>query len=104
MVVKVPPMMNTVLTPWNYYWSMMLQLVVGVYVVDRLVNCCGRRQVMNVSNVGRNSIFVGRAWLLGELHVDPASIVPNTPWVLRCRYVTESAVRAPVVLVRSRGE
>ena len=59
---------------------------------------------MNVSNVGRNSVFVGRAWLLGGLYVDPCLDRPEYTVGRRRRYVIESAVRAPMVLDQSRGE
>jgi len=67
-VVKVPPMMNTVLTPWNI---LVVEAVGGgcVSVVDWLVDC--RRRVMNVSSLCRNSIFVGNTWLLEDIYIDP---------------------------------
>jgi len=49
-MMKVPPTMVTLLTPWN-------MLVATCGGVGWLADFCGRRRVMNVSTLCRNPIF-----------------------------------------------
>ena len=67
-MVKLPPIMNTVLTPWNI---LVVEAACGgcVPVVDWPVDC--RRRVMNVSSLCRSSILVGREGVVTGRNIDP---------------------------------
>ena len=52
-MMKVPPMMVTLRTPWN----ILVDEVASCGSVGWLADFCGRRQVMNVSTLCRNPIF-----------------------------------------------
>ena len=68
-MMKVPPMMVTFPTRWNILVD---ETACGggcVSVANWLVDCCGRRRVMNVSKLCKHSMFLGKVQRLGGWRV-----------------------------------